>query len=233
MKNKLLISYVALISSALLVNLTEVEASTTSQETSENIITFVGGGGDITGPVNPEDPDLPIVIDPADPNNPGTDNPGPLSLDFVSNIQFGEKKVSGKDQVYSALNKAPYVQVTDVRGTNVGWSLSVTASEFVATNDSTEVLKGAELSFKNPTVKAASKGNISTPPTSNDVTLLNTETQTVMNANVNQGSGTWLTTWTTGTDSNDNVQLKVYAGSAKANTTYTADLKWALSDAPK
>ena len=54
-----------------------------------------------------------------------------------------------------------------------------------------------------------------------------------MNANVNQGSGTWLTTWTTGTDSNDNVQLKVYAGSAKANTTYTADLKWALSDAPK
>lgn len=233
MKKKLLLISLFLVNSYILLDVSEAHAETTSQAKSLNSIKFLEGGSESTNPVNPIDPDLPVEVDPVDPNNPGTNNPGPLSIDFISNIQFGNNKINGKDTVYSALNKSPYVQVTDVRGTEAGWELKVAASEFTSTKNPKDVLKGAELTFKNAAVKSASKGNVSQPPTSSDVTLINSDAQTIMNADENQGSGTWLSTWTANSEVNENVQLKVLSGSAKANTEYTAELNWSLSDAPK
>lgn len=85
-----------------------------------------------TDPIDPTDPTDPI--DPTDPVDPGT--PGPLSLDYASNLNFDMNEISTKDEVYHATlvevkdgestREVPnFVQVTDKRGTNAGWTLEV------------------------------------------------------------------------------------------------------------
>lgn len=202
---------------------------------SNNTVNFKSGEGDITNPVDPTDPTNPVVpspIDPTDPTNPGTGNKGPLSIDYASNIKFGEQKIAGKDMVYSAINKDPFVQVTDTRGTGAGWHLSAAASEF-QNADKSKTLKGAELSFKNGQVKATSENSVSVNPTASDVVFSNTSPQLVFNAKAGEGRGTWLNVWSTAEEKNENVQLKVLAGSADADTEYTATIVWELADAPK
>lgn len=202
---------------------------------SNNTVNFKSGEGDITNPVDPTDPTNPVApspIDPTDPTNPGTGNKGPLSIDYASNIKFGEQKIAGKDMVYSAINKDPFVQVTDTRGTGAGWHLSASASEF-QNADKTKTLKGAELSFKNGQVKATSDNSVSVNPTASDVVFSNTSPQLILNAKAGEGRGTWLNVWSAAGEKNDNVQLKVLAGSADADTEYTATIVWELADAPK
>lgn len=210
-------------------------AEVSSSESSNNTVNFKSGEGEVTKPVDPKDPTNPVVpepIDPLDPTNPGTGNQGPLSIDYVSNIKFGEQKISGKDMVYSALNKDPFIQVTDTRGTGAGWHLTAAASEF-QNADKTKTLRGAELSFKNGEVKAASESSVSNVPVASDVVFSNTSPKTVFNAQTGEGRGTWLNVWSASGDKNENVQLKVPAGAADANTEYSATISWELADAPK
>ena len=47
------------------------------------------------------------------------------------------------------------------------------------------------------------------------------------------GKGTWLNVWSGTDQSNENVQLKVLAGTAEADTEYTSTINWELADAPK
>lgn len=201
-----------------------VNAATASTATSDGKISFIAGDDEVTPPVGPTDP--------VDPGNPGTGNKGPLSIDYVSNIKFGEHKISGKNTIYSALNEKPYVQVTDLRGSGAGWNLTAKASEFKSA-DGTKVLKGAELSFKNAQVQAGSAENVSSAPVATDLTFNNKDSQPVLNAEKDSGKGTWLNLWSGNAQKNDNVQLKVLAGTADANTEYTATITWELLDAPK
>ncbi|MGM0838269.1 MAG: WxL domain-containing protein [Bacillota bacterium] len=214
-----------------LISISSAEAAVINNATSNNYIGFIADE-EPTNPVdptNPDNPNPPSPIDPEDPGNGGTGNGGALTLDYVSNIQFGTQKIMSGNTTYNAKNKDPFVQVSDKRGTGEGWSLSAKTSEFKS--DSGEVLTGAVLSFKNGEVKTQT-GNVSTPPTANDVVFDNTDSKVFMFAEVDAGRGTWLDVFPGTEGDNSNVQLNVLAGSADAQN-YTATMTWELSNAPK
>ncbi|MFS7388936.1 WxL domain-containing protein [Carnobacterium maltaromaticum] len=211
----------------------KVQAEVSSTHTSENKINFTAGEDVVTPPVdptNPDNPNVPNPVDPTDPTNPGTGQTGPLSIDYVSNIKFGEHKITGKDIAYKAKNANPFVQVTDLRGASDGWNLSAKMTEFKSGN---KVLRGATLAIKDGVVKAGSSSNISLAPTKSDILFDNTESKTVMNAKDKGGRGTWLTIWSGTDQANEAVQLNVVAGTPEANTEYTSSITWELADAPK
>lgn len=194
-----------------------------STSESDKEVTLVAGEGGVTPPVGP--------LDPIDPDNPGTGQLGPLSIDYVSNLKFGEHKIAGGNMSYKALNKDPYIQVTDLRGAGEGWSLSAKMSNFV--NEKNQVLKGATLSMTNGKVKAASPDNVSLIPQKSNVIFDNEQSQLVMQAPEKSGRGTWILTWAGMDQANEEVQLNVIAGTPEANTEYNASIIWELEDAPK
>lgn len=111
----------------------EISAKAATPGISNSKIDFLAGDEVITPPVNPKDPGNPVLptpIDPTDPDNKGTNQKGPLSVDYVSNLKFGKQKISGKTISYKALNADPFVQVTDLRGAGDGWSLSAKNEQF-------------------------------------------------------------------------------------------------------
>ncbi|MDZ5760711.1 WxL domain-containing protein [Carnobacterium maltaromaticum] len=211
----------------------QAQAAVSSTGHSENKINFTAGDNEVTEPIDPTDPDNPNPpnpIDPADPDNPGTGEEGPLSIDYVSNIKFGEHKISGKNISYKAINQNPFVQVTDTRGFGEGWSLSAKISKFKNGN---KVLQGATLSMVNGIVKSGSTSNISKPPVNYDIIFDNEESKLVLSAKDKAGRGTWLNVWSGANKANEAIQLNVLAGTAEANTEYSSSITWELEDAPK
>lgn len=234
-KLNLLVSTITL-TSALVMTGTTTFAASVSDTTSKNSVKMIAGDDEINPPVNPIDPEKPIdpnePIDPTDPENPGTGNEGALTVDYVSNIKFGDKKIAGKDMIYNGLNENPFVQVSDVRGTGAGWNLSASMDEFKSL-DGKKVLKGASLSLINGEVKAGSVGNLSPKPTTSDILFDNSDVKNVLTAKKDAGKGTFVSVWSGEKDNNSKVQLKVLAGTAEVDTEYTSTLTWQLADAPK
>lgn len=239
---------IALLSGVVLATLTgatvvPVSAAQVSATTSHNTVTFLAGDGE-TKPVDPTNPDHPVdpnhPIDPDDPDNNGTGNKGPLSLDYVTNFNFGTHKISGQSQSYAAKNKNAFIQVTDTRGTGGGWTLKATSDDFKDAKGN--VLKGATISL--------GKGNLvstgsSMAPTSLATTLVPNESTKVLTAKKDAGEGTWVDQLFKNSGSynekdenkedlgtNSVVKLNVVGGTAKA-TSYTNNVKWSLEDAPE
>lgn len=208
-------------------------ATTSSVGISDAKVKFDAGDGVVTPPVNPKNPDLEPnnPIDPTDPDNSGTGKKGPLSVDYISNLKFGQHKISGKTITYNVLNEDPFIQVTDLRGAGDGWKLSAKMSPFKSKEN--QELKGASLSIKRGQVKAGSSTNISAPPFNSDVVFNNSENKLVMSAKDKAGRGTWLTVWSGKDQANESIQLNVLAGTPEANTDYTSAITWSLEDAPK
>ena len=111
----------------------------------------------IEGTVEPVDPEQPITpVDPGD--SPSTE--GPLRIDYVSALNFGEANSKKKNRVYSALAqqfhneigpRGSYIQITDQRATSTGWTLQVKQeTQFkntVIQEAGEQELKGAVLSL--------------------------------------------------------------------------------------
>ncbi|CAD5898790.1 conserved exported hypothetical protein [Carnobacterium maltaromaticum] len=231
---KLMIGYITLVAvTSVAIGGNHAQAAVSSQGKSDTKIKFVAGDDVVTPPVNPKDPDTeaPNPVDPTDPDNPGTGEKGPLSVDYISNLKFGQHKISGKTITYNALNEDPFVQVTDLRGAGNGWSLSAKMSPFKSATN--QELRGATLSMKNGVLKPGSSTNVSAPPIKSDVVFNNGESKLVMNAKDKGGRGTWLTVWSGNNQANESVQLNVLAGTPEANTDYTSSITWTLEDAPK
>lgn len=238
MKKLTAVMMVTVMSGSLLMGASSAFAALADSTTSTNSVNFVAGGSEGEEPIgpldptNPDNPNPPSPVDPTDPDNPGTGHVGPLTINYASNIKFGEQKISGRDITYNGLNANPFIQVTDIRGTGAGWNLTAKSTGF-ANADGKKVLKGAELSFKNGQIKAGSKNNISVAPVASNIVFNNAASQPVMNAKKDGGKGTWLNVWSGTDQSNENVQLKVLAGTAEADTEYTSTITWELADAPK
>lgn len=211
---------------------TTVKADTVDSAISHAKIIFKGSDISPNGPVDPENPDNPVdphdSIDPDDPENHGTGDKGPLSIDYVSNISFGTQEIAQDKEVYTAINEDPYVQITDKRGMDGGWTLSATASKFLS-NDSSE-LKGAILAFSNGQARSTSD-NVSAAPKISDFTFDNNDAKTVMTAESLAGQGTWVDVFEGEEGNNSNIQLTVPAGSAQAKE-YTATITWTLTAGP-
>ncbi|QBO35541.1 WxL domain-containing protein [Periweissella cryptocerci] len=210
-----------------------------------------------TTPVNPTDPDTPVVpVDPTNPDTPVTPGTsGPLSIDYISNFDFGSQQITTATKTYEATAQsftdakqaaAPlYAQVTDNRGSDAGWNLSAKVSKF--TSGANE-LTGAQISLANSAAVKATTNNAVAPTVSN-VTLDPANAATVASAAKGAGAGTWVDSFgsnsdlgsatdtatdgtTSSRDTDKAVTLEVpNGGNAKAQK-YTATIDWTLADTP-
>lgn len=229
-----------------------------AEYTSEGTVQFIPNN-DPTNPVDPTnpDPENPVTpVDPLDPEkpiNPGTN--GPLSIDFASSFNFGVNKISNKNathyaraQKYNGTADTPnYVQVSDNRGTNAGWTLKVKQDgQFESIKPTlNNILTGAQMTMEVPTVNSNSSAvapianqKISLNPNGEEIVVLTAADQT--------GAGTWNNMWGTvekAQEKNDkdedvevnvtkDVKLEVPGSTPKDAVAYQTQLVWILTDAP-
>lgn len=211
---------------------------------SKGIITFTPNT-DPTKPVDPTAPSKPAKpIDPTDPAGPSGGMSGPLSVDYASSLDFGTPKITSQDEVYKAKPQKyldenniertgpNYVQVTDNRGTELGWKLQVKQNGQFQTADAQE-LTGAELVFKNGQVATASA---SAKPTGAETIIADPDgdLQDVMIAKNGEGAGTYLLSW--GRDAAtaaESIELSVPGSTTKYKKQYSTTFTWVLTEAPE
>lgn len=203
-----------------------------------------------TAPLDPIDPNVDKPITPTDPEV-GSGTAGPLSIDYISNFHFGNQLISAEDRTYNvkldviktadgkSVGRAPFVQVTDKRGTNKGWTLQVQQKTPFLTSGAKE-LKGAYLSLTNPVVKTT-KDNQAAPPVATSKKIILTPgksgapggSQTVLSAKQDTGMATWIESFGNNQSGPSSVQLFVPGTSEKIkDATYSAILTWILVDSP-
>lgn len=198
-----------------------------------------------TGPTAPRDPNNPseeYEPTPEEGENPrpseGSAN-GPLSLDYVSSIHFGENKISMFEETYESTTLKPFIQVTDRRAVSDGWRVTVEASPFTQENDKGEVehiLTGVKINLNAGSPIAADTQNTYAHPTVPDSIVIEADgatTNIVAAAGKDEARDTWLIHWLAeeGETINNKVTLTVPGGKAEEGT-YTSTLTWTLSNAP-
>lgn len=156
---------------------------------------------DPTNPVDPTDPTVPVdPIDPTDPEGPNPGTAGPLSIDFASSVVFGKNKISNANQTYFADAQElkdgrfvpNYVQVTDTRSGNLGWTLTVQQEgQFTNATAANKVLTGSVIKLANGAVSSSSTSPaaVAAPTITLDPSGASS---TVMSATAGSGWGTWL-----------------------------------------
>lgn len=220
------------------------------------IVKFVENSGS-TGPVDPTDPDpeKPVdPVDPTDPSGPGPGTGGPLGIDFVSSLDFGVNEIkSGKVTYYANAQELRiggeskyvpnYAQISDNRGKNAGWTLTVKQEGQFSNEDATtqnKTLEGAVIEFKNPIVSGKTQV---TPPTAKEIKLEPQGAESlVMSAKPTEGAGLWVNLWGTVEEMTDGkgnkvqknkaITLTIPGGTAKDAVQYRTKLTWKLSDVP-
>lgn len=212
-----------------------------------------GEDGEEIEVVPPVDPENPIVIPPVDPET----NRGPLTIAYVPTMSFGNHEISTQDKEYNMLAEtheledgsgdAPYVsfaQIQDTRGTNNGWTLQVSMSDFIS-NSENDTLVGAEILFDaNGTQLVTNEEDYTGEAITTTLSKLvpNSGSTDVMKAKEGSGSGTTSVVWgdydqmTADADNpeieaveNASIKLAVPGKTVKDATTYTATLTWELS----
>lgn len=189
-----------------------------------------------TPPVDPTNPDEEV-----EPEEPGESTDGPLSIDHVSNLHFGEQLISAKAKTYyAAMEKVKkgeesievpnYVQVSDKRGSNEGWILKVKQEQQFATDEGTE-LGAAELKLSNAQVQTTSDNNATAPTPISEITLVPAGGDVeVVSARQDEGMGLWTNSFGNETTGANSVSLHVPGESAKQAAKYTTTLTWTLSN---
>lgn len=204
----------------------------------------------ITNPVNPTDPTMPVApVDPANPNDPHSPGTaGPLSIDYVSNFHFGSQPITTLDSIFyakldsvkqvssgSTISVPNFVQVTDKRGLNTGWKLTVKQNGQFKTADATPAtLTNAVLTLNKATAKSQLSPLLA-PITS--IAVLDpggTASSLVATAAPATGMGTWTASF--GSDATTGAQaisLAVPVTTNKVqNSQYKTSLTWNLEDSP-
>ncbi|QCI87361.1 WxL domain-containing protein [Vagococcus zengguangii] len=215
-------------------------------------------GDSVRPPIDPVDPDPDQPVDPWDPTSPdGKPAPGtqgPLSIDYASSFDFGTNEIDNKDRIYYAnpqyyfdtqvgeINKKiftpNYVQVSDMRGTNTGWRLTV-KQLYQFRNDETKnsELIGAQVKLNDSEAISYIEQTDQTP-LSGDVSIVPGESFVVMQANKGAGAQTWINRWSkvetipSGEVKNTSVQLFIPGSTPKDAVTYKTEFIWTLSDSP-
>ncbi|HAO6690946.1 TPA: WxL domain-containing protein [Listeria monocytogenes] len=248
-------------------------AATSVTKDSKGIVKFDKSTTPDPDPVNPDpvDPD-PVIPDPTDPPV-GTDGLWILAVsdwDFgthnVSSLSSGALNVHAADDTISTYVDAngngqqdlpgevsvtkkvtPYAQISDVRGTNTGWTLSVTGSAFKDSSTPAKTIPGAELTIPKSTVSSATS-TAQAPTGYDNVTISMTggaavpvmaakdmQTATPTNFNDDQGMGTWTDSFgsqaVSATDTSK-PKLSIPKNVVVADGTYQSTLTWTLSDTP-
>lgn len=182
----------------------------------------------------------PVTLDPLPegetPDGEVNVTPGLLTLDYVSNISFGEQTINTTTLTYNSTALQPYIQVTDIRGTGEGWRVKASTDGFSQTNNDGTVassLLGSTIIFNNTT--PVSNGGGVSPEKFGPIELsADTGEQVIVDAKTNEGMGTWITRWLDSNPEepdNQSVTLTVPGGVAKTGT-HTATITWTLESVP-
>lgn len=235
------------------------ETSEVRQTTTDGQITFTPGNDDTEVDELPDGPE--VTIPPI--TGPDGQNKGPLTIATVPTMNFGSQIISTTDKSYNmvaekqqkagttdAEDMVPYVslaQVQDTRGTNEGWELTVSLSEFEGPTDTqNKVLKGAKITLYDPALVYS----IDDPEQEPEVhatgleILPGEEAVPVMTAAAKKGAGSTSVVWgnheaiaqqvAAGADvvKNDAIKLFVPGSTAKDAVTYQSTLTWELNSTP-
>ncbi|WP_432374542.1 WxL domain-containing protein [Lactiplantibacillus pentosus] len=175
-----------------------------------------------------------VVANAADTDSTGdvTFSSGTLSLSVTddTNLSFGSNTISTTDATLNA-STTPTVEVSDLRGTNAGWSLTVAQGQQfnTATDASGSALTNAALTVASTKVSSDSTVNTGnatlTPGTTTSGTTTNGAAGTV--ASASEGDGNGISTFTFGSST-----LAVPGATTKLAKAYTTTLTWNLGDTP-
>lgn len=186
-------------------------------------------------PVDPGNPNVPI-----EPNRPPSE--GPLSISYVSNLDFGINEISDKDMTYYAKldtiktekgeskKVANFIQFSDVSGSSKGWKLLV---NFISPLKNTEnySIKGTELHISQGKATSNTEGATSVLPTvANKITIPTDSTEPVLVAQREKGMGSWNIIFGEDKEDNKSIGLFVPGKSEKVAGSYTTKLLWTLSN---
>lgn len=239
MKNK---KSLWLASTALLVGVSFSAATVFADEggslNTDGTITFEQGKA--PEPVNPVNP-----VEPITPDNPVGPIGEGLTLDYVSTLDFGTKKISTTTQTYYAtadkgknskgeeISYPNYVQVSDLRGTKAGWNLSVKQNaQFTA---GTDELTGAKLTFSNAELVTGAKEADSYKPTATagaSFTLTPGTELPLINSENGKGMGTWVYRFGDATKQAASIGLEVPGTTLQLAKAYSTTLTWQLNNTP-
>ncbi|WP_269924569.1 WxL domain-containing protein [Enterococcus innesii] len=176
------------------------------------------------------------------------ENQGLFSIDFVSQFDFGSQAISTQDKTYYAKpqqlvsedgsviegeSRPNYVQISDRRPENErnGWQLAVTQKEQFKGKENQE-LKGASLSLSNQQVVTA-QGGAAPGLQSVPCVLIPGNRRTLLKAQGNEGTGTWIYRFGDAYTQGESVALNVPKGATPKATSYSTTLIWELSAVPK
>lgn len=207
-------------------------------------------------PPGPGEPD--VTIPPVPPGSTG-----PLTIAYAPTLDFGQQVISNQDQAYNLVaemqqltgtegdeNKVPFIsfaQVQDTRGTNAGWDLRVTLSDFTAEDTQNDTLTGSRIEFLSPQVQYLGNNQDNAPEVHNNGMMLEAggDAQSVLSAAERQGAGTSSVVWGNQADlnaqfaddeievvENKMIKLHVPGATVKDAAMYTATLDWELNDVP-
>ncbi|MBD7939173.1 WxL domain-containing protein [Cytobacillus sp. Sa5YUA1] len=152
---------------------------------------------------------------------------GPLTVDVVPKAEFGLHTVPTQQETYEANNQLPYLQVTEQRGADSdGWNVAVKMTQ--GFTDGTNSFEGL-LTFQNATVKSVGE-NSSNAPVASDITITDAAQNILSTQDAGDGLGTWLSTYYTENETNENISLTVPAGVSAGS--YEAELEWTISSGP-
>ncbi|XRJ97848.1 WxL domain-containing protein [Latilactobacillus sakei] len=176
-----------------------------------------------------------------------TQSATPLTIDKASDIHFGTQSISAKEETYSAkmnndgkTDVANAVQVTDIRGTNIGWKLQVAQGAQLTTKDTAaKELTGAEITLDNINLTTDADNQAGAPTGGAKIALVPGTTATpgaafdVAVAQQDQGMGTWKANFGDDKSGATSINLKVPGATAKVkDSVYETSLIWTLADTP-
>lgn len=185
--------------------------------------------------VNPENkPDLP-------------EEQGQLSIDFISQFNFGTQSISVQDKTYYAnsqrlLNedgtvnqteeRPNFIQVSDRRSTDQrgGWELSISQeSQFSTTNG--KELAGAQLQLANAEL-ISPQGNTEPNFVETLQNIIPGVRQPLITAEGDEGQGTWIYRFGDSVTGNESVKLQVPKGSNADAEFYSTTIIWTVEAIP-
>ena len=189
--------------------------------------------------LNPNNPNEKItVIDNLDDTNKYSfGEEGVLTIDYVSSFQFGQVKAVGKRTTVEANEQGAlthdnqqitvpnFIQITDTRGTNSGWQLSVKQkTQFQTKSQIYPELIGASLQFRNARHISSVDNDIWV---NENVHLIPNQEEVLMRAPSGENGGTNILSW-----ENEGVCLVIPGSSPKLAQTYNVTLVWSILDTP-
>lgn len=195
MKQKCLLTSILTLCCSLIFTNKVLAVSNLQQEAGATVEVTVD---DTTEPVDPENPGE--VVDPGE----GPSTKGILRFDYAPSINFGNVKITDKNRSYHAWAqnfhgetgpRGSYVQITDYRSDNSGWTMQVVQEQqfhnnVIQDNDEKE-LRGAVLSLDKGWANSSGSG---TAPivTSNAIAIDRIgEAYEIATASKGTGTGVW------------------------------------------